>query len=202
MLSFFQKRKFNTVSDEELVVLYKKNKDKQCIAILFERYGHFLLAIAMKYCKNKQDAEDIVMDLFEKLGEKLVKHDIQNFKSWLHTTIRNECLMVLRKRKPEFQLEESHNAKDHLFDTDQQDDIKEKERILDELEIVISKLKEEQKKCVTLFFLEQKSYIEIAQGLSLSLNQVKSAIQNGKRMLKIQMENYIQKNRDHEIESK
>jgi RNA polymerase sigma-70 factor (ECF subfamily) len=50
-------------------------------------------------------------------------------------------------------------------------------------------LKTEQQKCIQLFFLENKSYVEIAEILNLSLNAVKSAIQNGKRMLKVKLEN-------------
>jgi len=195
MLPIFQRRKLNSFSDEELVVFYKKNKDNRCISVIYERYGYILLAISMKYFKNKQDAEDVVMDLFEKLGEKFVRHEIQNFKSWLHTTIRNECLMVLRKRRPEFQLEENLNVYHDSFDFEYSELLRDKELMLNQLEKVIANLKEEQKKCVKLFYLEEKSYVEIADGLSISLNQVKSAIQNGKRMLKIQMENYIQKNR-------
>jgi RNA polymerase sigma-70 factor (ECF subfamily) len=46
-------------------------------------------------------------------------------------------------------------------------------------------LNEEQKKCITLFYLEEKSYQEITAITGYTLNQVKSYIQNGKRNLKI-----------------
>ena len=58
-----------------------------------------LLAVAFKFLRNKVDAQDVVMNLFECLAQKLLKHDIQNFKSWLHATMRNECLMYIRKSK-------------------------------------------------------------------------------------------------------
>jgi RNA polymerase sigma factor (sigma-70 family) len=202
MLTIFQRRKFNSFSDEELVSAYKKNRDNRCIGVIYERYGYLLLAISIKYLKNKEDAEDVVMDLFERLGGKLVKHEIQNFKSWLHSTIRNECLMILRKRNPKLQLEDVENRINHLVEIDEKELLIEKEIMLNLIESSILHLKEEQKKCVELFYLDQKSYVEIADGLSISLNQVKSAIQNGKRMLKIQIENYIQKNKTNEIESK
>ena len=50
----------------------------------------------MKYLKNSAEAEDMTMSIFEKLEPLLQKHEIKNFKSWLHTLTKNECLMKLR----------------------------------------------------------------------------------------------------------
>ena len=49
-------------------------------------------------------------------------------------------------------------------------------------------LNPEQQLCVTLFYLEKKSYQEIADSSGFTMMQVKSHIQNGKRNLKIIME--------------
>ena len=60
---------------------------------------------------------------------------------------------------------------------------------LRKLEDCIAKLGDEQKKCVRLFYIEQKCYKEIVQLTGYDDNKVKSYIQNGKRNLKICMEN-------------
>jgi RNA polymerase sigma-70 factor (ECF subfamily) len=60
---------------------------------------------------------------------------------------------------------------------------------IDLLEKALSTLKEEQFQCVQLFYLENLSYNQISDQLKLPLKTVKSAIQNGKRNLKIWMEN-------------
>jgi RNA polymerase sigma-70 factor (ECF subfamily) len=139
----------------------------------------------MKYLRNKEDAEDVVMELFHKLGDKIQKHEIQNFKSWLHTMIRNECLMLLRKNNPVA----GNIDSTELPETAQPIiSAQEKERNFEILEGIISQLKPDQKKSIELFFFEGKSYTEIADSLQMSLMQVKSAIQNGKRMLKISLE--------------
>jgi len=52
----------------------------------------------------------------------------------------------------------------------------------------LQELNKEQKQCVTLFYLEKRSYNEIADHTGFSLLQVKSYIQNGKRNLKILLE--------------
>jgi DNA-directed RNA polymerase specialized sigma24 family protein len=49
----------------------------------------------------------------------------------------------------------------------------------------LQELNIEQKQCVTLFYLEKKSYQQIAEETGFTMMQVKSYIQNGKRNLKI-----------------
>jgi DNA-directed RNA polymerase specialized sigma24 family protein len=65
----------------------------------------------------------------------------------------------------------------------------EKEALLVKLEEFIPQLKDNQKVCIELFFLHNKSYIEISQSTQLSLKEVKSNIQNGKRNLEIKLNN-------------
>ena len=68
------------------------------------------------------------------------------------------------------------------------DDVDLKEVKLQQLEEGITKLNSEQKICVELFYLQNKSYVEVAEITGYELNQVKSYIQNGKRNLKIYLE--------------
>ena len=56
------------------------------------------------------------------------------------------------------------------------------------LEKAIEELNEDQRKCIKLFYLKERSYNEIVDETGYSLNEVKSFIQNGKRNLKIKLE--------------
>jgi RNA polymerase sigma-70 factor (ECF subfamily) len=69
-----------------------------------------------------------------------------------------------------------------------QEEILWKEQQLDLLEKVLEQLKPTQKECIRLFFIEQLSYEEIMSRTQLSFKEVKSHLQNGKRNLKIMME--------------
>jgi RNA polymerase sigma-70 factor (ECF subfamily) len=51
----------------------------------------------------------------------------------------------------------------------------------------MKKLKEEQRICLEMMYLEQMSYVQIAEETTYTLKQVKSYIQNGKRNLKNMM---------------
>ena len=98
---------------------------------------------------------------------------------------RNHCLMKLRDKHVFIPVEE----KAHLAasETDKKE-LADKEITLNLLETSLEELNPEQKTCVTLFYLQKKSYQEIVDSTGFSLLQVKSYIQNGKRNLKILVE--------------
>jgi RNA polymerase sigma-70 factor (ECF subfamily) len=55
----------------------------------------------------------------------------------------------------------------------------------------LKELNNEQQQCVTLFYLDKKSYQEISEQTGFTMMQVKSHIQNGKRNLKILIESKL-----------
>ena len=94
-----------------------------------------------------------------------------------------ECLMLLRKKG-----NLTSSLTKELEDNDELDLKIEKETQLIMLEDAIEDLKTEQKECIKLFYIESKSYQEITEMLRLDIKKVKSAIQNGKRNLKLNLE--------------
>jgi RNA polymerase sigma-70 factor (ECF subfamily) len=184
--------KYNQYSDNELITEYKNTKNNVFVGILYKRYGHLVLGLSLKYLKDEDEAKDAVMQIFEKLLADLLKFQIEYFKSWLYTFSKNHCLMIIRtkqsKLKKEIDLQihadsfmETNNS---LHLNTEQD--KEKQYTL--LEKAINELNEDQRKCIDLFYLKERSYQEISDTTGYTLNEVKSFIQNGKRNLKIKLE--------------
>ncbi len=180
----FKRKKYRNYSDEELVAKIQQEQDMYCIGILYERYGHLVFGLALKYLKNTIEAEDLTSHVFEHLFRKLQKHTVHHFKSWLYALSRNECLMVLRKQNHTGDIDAV------VIQEEQGDHSEEKEIRLELLEEKIALLKDEQQQCVRLFYLEDKSYQQVSDELGLPLGKVKSAIQNGKRNLKILLEQH------------
>jgi RNA polymerase sigma factor (sigma-70 family) len=182
-----------TQSDENLVINYQNTKNNLVVGELFKRHSLMCYAVCMKYLKNDDAANDATMNIFEKLFTDLQKHQINNFKSWLHTVCKNHCLILLRKPNVLVSIDESEEENSHLFmqlsNVLNHDDNKhEKEEKLQVLEQSIFELKDKQRECIELFFLKQKSYQEISKQTGYTENEVKSYIQNGKRNLKILLE--------------
>lgn len=195
-LHFFRKddkKELLSLPDEQLVALYAQTHNKEIIGVLYERYTHLLFTVSYKYLGNDADAEDTVMLVFEKLFELLKKSDIQNFKSWVYTITKNECLMHLRHKKSGERIVEDNLKKlvieimesaehNHLLS------VSDGEQRIRYLETAITGLSSEQQRCIELFYLNEKSYREVEQITGYSYNEVKSHIQNGKRNLKQMME--------------
>lgn len=189
VMMLFQRRhkRYSNLSDLELIQLYKQEENVFTIPILYERYAHLVLGTCIKYLKRYEDAEDTTMKIFGELNQKIEKHTIQHFKSWLYQVTKNECLIHLRKQK-------THQTpiQENLLqaETHETEELNERELKLTKLEQAIQHLKDEQRICIELFYLKDKSYQEISDELNIPLNTVKSSIQNGKRNLKIWMENH------------
>ncbi len=180
-----------TLTDEQIIEKYKQSSDKNLVGELYKRYTRFVFLVAMKYLKNEERSQDTVMQIFEKLFVDFHKHQIENFKPWLHTVTRNYCLLLLRKdqsqskKEKNFQLE-SDSIMEIGLDL-HLDGVDDKEKHLECLKEAIETLNEEQKKCIEMFYIEEKSYKEIVEETGFSEKKVKSYIQNGKRNLKIKI---------------
>jgi RNA polymerase sigma factor (sigma-70 family) len=174
-------------SDEQLAQKVGEG-DKRALAELFKRFAPLVNGVALKYVKNKTEADDLLMHVFEKLTDKLDRHDVNNFSSWIHTVTRNECLMFLRKQKrlttdvEQTLLKQADDSPDTFAEK------LEHEETLLKLEEEIEKLKPLQKQAIELFYLENRCYQEVAVMMEIELKKVKSLIQNGKRNLKIALD--------------
>ncbi len=173
--------------DSALLRHYKSTGDLEVLGSLFIRYNALVYGVGLKYLKDRDEAKDTVMQVFEKLVQSLREYEVENFKSWLYVTTRNYCLMKIRAGKGRFREEISPHLMENELTMHLQEE-PELEQNLSKLEKCIEELANEQKQCVQLFFLKEMCYKEITSTTGFDLNKVKSFIQNGKRNLKLCME--------------
>ena len=147
-----------------------------------------VFGVCLKYFKDPERCKDAVMDIFNELHSKLRVHEVENFKGWLHVLTRNYCLMQLRSPRNMKTTEFSGNFMYSEQNMHLNGEALEKEENFKKLEQCIDTLAEEQKRSVMLFYLGNKCYNEIAELTGYDWNKVRSYIQNGKRNLKICME--------------
>lgn len=173
-------------SDRELIFEYKHSGDLASFQELFHRYSHLIYSLCLKYLKNEEDCKDAVMEIFEKSLKAIKKYDIKNFNRWLYSVSKNHCLYKLKKSAlHRIRVKKIKNLDTFFMENSDFGNQYSNSNIdLQKLDIAINELKEFQKVCIRLFYLEQKSYREITELTGFTLNQVKSYIQNGKRNLK------------------
>ncbi|GAB3577318.1 sigma-70 family RNA polymerase sigma factor [Spirosoma luteolum] len=174
-------------SSADLVARYRATGDLAVLGELYEPHMELVYAVCYNYLRDEEEAKDAVMQLFEQLIVDLRRHEVGQFMPWLHTVARNYCLMLIRRRqnRPQTTLLDSVlNDEDDglgLVATDDSD----REEDLSRMEACLQTLPDEQRRCLTLFYLEQKSYGEVAAETGYDLKQVKSYLQNGRRKLKL-----------------
>lgn len=185
------RQKYQITEDAELLKQYKDTDDKLAFAELYTRHTHMVFLVCMKYLKDEQSSRDACMQIFESLLDKLKKHEPDNFKSWLYIVTKNYCMQVFRNMKLDVRNQGTLEKIGKTFVENSQDlrlEKEEQEAKLINLEKAMEELGKEQSSCLTYFYIENKSYQEIAEITGFDLNKVKSYIQNGKRNLKILME--------------
>ena len=177
--------KYIHISDQELLEKFYADHNNEWLGILLQRYTLLLLGVCMKYLKNEEEAKDSVQQIFLKVIQELQKYKVEYFKSWVYMVAKNHCLMKLREKQGKTVTEITDRiAAEPGVEMDQQALIQ-NNLTLDLMEAALKQLNPEQEQCVTLFYLQKKSYQEISDQTGYNMLQVKSYIQNGKRNLKI-----------------
>ena len=180
--------KHQHIADSELLEQFYKDHNNEWLGILLQRYTLLLLGVCMKYLKNEEEAKDSVQQVFLKVIQELHKYKVEYFKSWLYMVAKNHCLMKLRERQGKITAEINDRLTTKPEDETDMQALIRNDHALELMEVSLKELNQEQQQCVTLFYLQKKSYQEISNETGYNMLQVKSYIQNGKRNLKILIE--------------
>lgn len=176
-------KKYKTMDDEALLGAFRHGSNG-VLEELYHRYAHLCFGLSLKYLKDRDKAKDAVSDIFIKLRVGLAKHEIKVFRSWFYTYSKNHCLGLLRKAA----VVKKHEER---WETDRDRNEYEGEEIdfqLSQMQEALNRLKPQQMHCVKAFYFEKQSYTDISQNLQMSVKQVKSNLQNGKRNLRLLLE--------------
>ena len=177
--------KYQHITEVELLQKFATDGNNFWLGILLQRYTLLLFGVCMKYLKNEDTAKDAVQQIFLKAIIELQKYKVDYFKSWLYMVAKNYCLMKLRDKHIFLDVDDVKPLADDDFDIAA---LQDKEQTLNLMEECLDYLQPDQKTCVTLFYLQKKSYVQIIGATNFTMMQVKSHIQNGKRNLKLLVE--------------
>jgi RNA polymerase sigma-70 factor (ECF subfamily) len=159
------------------------NGDRHAQKLLYERYAPKMNGVCMRYCKNQEDAEDVLIEGFFKVLTNLHQYSgAGSFEGWIRKIMVNESLMFLRKRHnfkltieiSNIELKTTINAEDDLMAAD----------ILE----LLDKLPTGYRTIFNLYVLEGFKHREIADLLGISINTSKSQLILAKKRLQSMME--------------
>jgi len=186
--------KHKETSDQELLEKFYTTQDAEWLGILLPRYTLLLLGVCMKYLKNEEEAKDCVQQIFLKVITELKKYKVEYFKSWLYMVAKNHCLMKIRDSHGKIPVQLTERNMGGAEEPADRQSLARDDEAIELLNEALAELSFEQRQCVTLFYLQKKSYQEISEETRFTMMQVKSYIQNGKRNLKLMIERKL-KNR-------
>ncbi|MBL0127128.1 MAG: sigma-70 family RNA polymerase sigma factor [Flavobacteriales bacterium] len=187
---FLRRKPTPDASDEELV-LALQGGHHSAWGMLWDRYAHLLFGVSMKYLKDPDRSKDAVVDLFAKLPDLLKRHQVECFRPWIHTVMRNHCLLALRGDHRQVRWDD---AIGNGITIEPMEGLALHEADLQRLESAIDQLNETQRSCIRLFHLERLSYAQVQERLGIDYDQLRSHLQNGRRNLRLILQQHADQN--------
>ncbi len=160
-------------SDTRLVALIRAGHDS-AFETLFNRYHSRLLGFCQSMLKSRQDAEDVLQEVFANAHSAMLNDEREiNVRPWLYRIARNRCLNHLRKPVPDGQ--DSMDILPYEHGTSTAERVQNREE-LRQLLSDVETLPETQRTALLLREVDQMSYEEIAQAMQTTVPSVKSLL--------------------------
>jgi RNA polymerase sigma factor (sigma-70 family) len=181
------------LNDNELISKVLSG-DQQAYAALVSRYQNYVFTLALRFTKNREDAEEVSQDIFIKAYRALADfRGASKFSTWLYTIVNTTCITFLRKKR----LEVHSLDNDKVFEVaDNQDsgmraNLVEQKSRLAMVNQAIKMLSTDDAEVITLFYKGEQTLEEIAQILGIEANTVKVRLHRARTRLKEKMETHF-----------
>jgi RNA polymerase sigma-70 factor (ECF subfamily) len=176
------------IPDEEIVRSFQETGSNDCFAELFARHRKKVFSACRGFFADSAAAEDATQETFLRVYQRIHSFQGGNFLGWLMRIAKNVCIDQWRKRRPEAGIEDTHLTEvpaPGMLDSSSQLRL-----TLEKLWKEMTSLSPEQRLCLEMK-IEGYSYEETAARTGLSIEAVKSHLQNARRMLWLRMEGAI-----------
>ncbi|WP_316793203.1 RNA polymerase sigma-70 factor [Pedobacter frigoris] len=177
---------YSSLSDFELTDLLRKD-DASAFTVIYNRYFDVLYVHAYKRLQDKDEAQDVIHELFAHIWNKRRDFFIKtNLSAYLATAVRNKILDVISHQEVESKyvsslqgfLDEGHCITDHRV----------RERQLVELiDKGIADLPPKMREVFELSRRHQMSHKQIAEQLNLSEQTVRKQVNNALKILRVKL---------------
>lgn len=179
-------------SDQEIVSGCQKG-DKEAFRALFGKHHPWMMGICMRYCRDRNDAKDVLQEcmikIFNHIGGFTYQADAQ-FVAWLKRIVVNTSLNFIRQQSKEAW--DSIDENQPIVFADESDDYSEtsgwsEEKLLG----LINQLPAGYRAVFNMYVFEQMTHKEIAQELGISENTSKTQLMKARTFLKTKISNTV-----------
>ena len=177
-------------TDTEVIARILKG-DQQAYAELVGRYQHYVFTLALKYCQNREDAEEVAQDIFIKVYRSLADFKgTSKFSTWLYTITYNTSVTFLRKKR--LNLSSIDDEKTFMQLESQESSfsanlVEQKTRV-NRVNQAINQLSPDDAQIITLFYKGDQTLEEIGRIMGMEANTVKVRLHRARHKLKEKLE--------------
>jgi len=160
-------------------------------ADLVRRHQRFIFTLAMRFSKNREDAEEIAQDCFIKAYRSLSSFQKQSkFSTWLYTIVYTTAMTFLRKKRVDTDSIDDENTYIQLenYASGANSNMAETKSRSYYLQQAIGQLLPDDAAIITLFYMGEQSLEEIGQTLDIEPNTVKVKLFRARQRLKEKLE--------------
>ena len=168
--------KFKTDYTDDNLVTFLKKGEKQAYKVLFERYGPRLYLFALKYLKEKEDAKDLLNEVFLKLWENRQNlRSNSSMKAYLFTIAYNNIRQRFLKKVREEKYVRAF-AEEYLSDSSKEEEQLDYQLFVDKINQIIGLLPPRRREIFILSYKEELKNQQIAEKLGLSDHHIKKQL--------------------------
>jgi len=183
----------NKYSDTELISKVLGG-DKAAYADLMKRHQRFVFTLALRFAKNREDAEEIAQDCFIKAYRSLnTFRNTSKFSTWLYSIVYTTAMTFLRKKRLDIQSIDTEagllKVQNRVSDLGS-DEVEHKSKMIF-VNRAIDQLLPDDAAIITLFYQGEQSLEEIGQALGMETNTVKVKLHRARHRLKEKIENIL-----------
>lgn len=161
--------------------------NQQAYAELVDRYRNYVFTLALRFCKNREDAEEVAQDIFVKVYRSLADFKgTSKFSTWLYTITYNTSVTFLRKKKMETRSIDDENTFLQLENQESSfnANIMEQRSRANRVNEAITSLPPQDAQIITLFYKGDQSLEEIGVIMGMEANTVKVRLHRARKKLK------------------
>lgn len=176
-----KRREGSLIQDERLIEKVKAGH-QQALRLLIERYKGHVFKVTYSVVRDEKEAEDLAQETFMKMVDALPSYQSQGFKTWLSRIAMNKAIDFKRKK--------ARQKEDLSYDVLEYERSKSAEQVWLEHEKVtavsqsIQSLPANYQGVVQAYYIEGKSYREIAREQALEEKTVEMRLYRARKWMK------------------
>lgn len=172
--------------DEESIIQDVINGNEDAFRIIVDKYKNLIYVICKNIVKDPQEAENLTQETFLQAFQSLHRYEFKGFKNWIGRIAVNKSIDYKRKLLKRYEkeisyIEEVENVpNDEPSMQDRMIEDEERKKLL----YFCGKLPDKYRIVIHKYYMENKSYREIAVEENISVKTVETRLYRGKKLLR------------------